>query len=76
MKNIFKIIVKTPDYEQEMFFDDQNRAERFINAMQHIMTDKGKEEVEFIKWVIECIDSDGDIMSAYSSVMDPFGKEQ
>ena len=67
MKNIFKVTVKTNDLNQELFFDDQNRAERFINAMNHIMTEKGKNEVEFIPEIVGCIDCDEDIINAYPS---------
>ena len=69
MKNIFKVTIKLPNDEQEVFFDDQNRAEKFINAMRQIMTDKGNKEVEFVPELIGCIDCDEDIISAYSSTM-------
>ena len=70
MKDLFKVTVKIGKTEQvELLFDDQSRAERFINATTQIMTQKGKEEVEFIPELVSVIDCDEDIIEAFSSAM-------
>lgn len=70
MKDLFKVTVKIGKKEQvELLFDDQNRAERFINATTQIMTSKGKKEVEFIPELVSVIDCDEDIIEAFSSAM-------
>ena len=70
MKDLFKVTVKIGKTEQvELLFDDQNRAERFINATTQIMTQKGKKEVQFIPEIVSVIDCDEDIIEAFSSAM-------
>jgi len=72
MKNIFKVTIKLPNDEQEVFFDDQNRAEKFINAMRQIMTDKGNKEVEFVPELIDNIEIDGIDTKDYPDFCDAF----
>jgi hypothetical protein len=68
MKDLFKVTVKIGKTKQvELLFDDQNRAERFINATTQIMTQKGKKEVEFIPELVSVIDCDKDVIEAFSS---------
>jgi hypothetical protein len=69
MKDLFKVTVKVSETEKvELLFDDQDRAERFVNATTQIMTEKGKKEVEFIT-ELEClIDSDEDIIKAFGNL--------
>ena len=70
MKDLFKVTVKIGKTEQvELLFDDQSRAERFINATIQIMTQKGKKEVEFIPELVSVIDCDEDVIEAFSSAM-------
>lgn len=70
MKDLFKVTVKIGKTEQvELLFDDQSRAERFINATTQIMTKKGKKEVKFIPEIASLIDCDEDIIEAFLSSM-------
>jgi hypothetical protein len=70
MKDLFKVTVKIGKTEQvELLFDDQSRAERFINATTQIMTPKGKKEVEFIPELVSVIDCDEDVIEAFSSAI-------
>jgi hypothetical protein len=70
MKYLFKVTVKIWEVEQvELLFDDQSRAERFINAITQIMTKKGKKEVKFIPEIASVIDCDEDVIEAFSSLM-------
>ena len=70
MKDLFKVTVKIGKTEQvELLFDDQSRAEGFINATTQIMTQKGKKEVEFIPELVSVIDCDEDVIEAFSSAM-------
>jgi vacuolar-type H+-ATPase subunit D/Vma8 len=70
MRDIFKLTVKIEKKEQvELLFDDQDRAERFINALTQILTPKGKKEIEFIRERAQVIDCDDDVIKAFSSVM-------
>jgi hypothetical protein len=71
MKDLFKVTVKIGKTKQvELLFDDQNRAERFINATTQIMTQKGKKEVEFIPELVSVIDCDKDVIEAFSSAIE------
>lgn len=68
MKDLFKVTITFSETEKvELLFDDQDRAERFINATTQIMTQKGRKEVKFIT-EFEClIDSDEDIIEAFGA---------
>jgi len=66
MKNLFKVTTKVGSkHSIELFFDDQNRAERFIHATKQILNSDGRKSVEFEGEIIEVIDSDNDILNAY-----------
>ena len=69
MKVLFKVKIKIQKEELELFFDNQDRAERFINATTEIMTPKGKKSVEFTPELVSVIDCDEDVLEAYSSSM-------
>ena len=70
MKDLFKVTVKIGKIKQvELLFDDQNRAERFINSTIQVMTAKGKKEVEFTPELVSLIDCDEDVIEAFSSAI-------
>tara|TARA_R110002074_G_scaffold379772_3_gene558151 strand:+ start:3074 stop:3292 length:219 start_codon:yes stop_codon:yes gene_type:complete len=69
MKELFKVKIKIQKEEIELFFDNQDRAERFINATTEIMTSKGKKSVEFTPEIVSVIDCDEDVLESYSSAM-------
>ena len=70
MKNIYKVTAFIDkDAKAELFFDDQNRAERFINAITQILSDKGKNKVTFIPEIISLIDCDEDITRQFDIAM-------
>lgn len=65
MKDLFKITVKIPEENDlELFFDDKDRAERFIHAIQEIMNENGRKSVVLIPELVTLIDSDEDIINA------------
>lgn len=70
MKNLFKVTIKIGETEQtELFFDNQDRAERFIEATSKMLTSKGKKELEFVAQIVSVIDCDEDVTNAYSSAL-------
>lgn len=70
MINLFKITVriKSMDYNHPIFFNDKDRAERFVGMMQKLLTEKGAADLEFTPEIVECIDSDEDVLSVFESV--------
>lgn len=69
MQDIFKVTVKIKGTEPiYLLFDNQNRAERFINAITQILNKKGKKEVEFIPEIVSLITTDEEIVEAFKTI--------
>lgn len=69
MKRVFKVSVKIGKSKPlDVLFDDQDRANRFINALKGMLNEKGKKQVVLTPDVVELIDSDEDVLRAFSKV--------
>lgn len=70
MRNLFKVTVeiKTIPERVELFFDSQDRAERFMNMITGMLTDKGKDDVKISHEIASLIDCDEDVIKAFSKI--------
>ena len=65
MKFIFRVNVKIPEYREiNLYFDDPERAERLVSAVQQIMSEDGLKKVKFEYHKEAVIDSDQDVLDA------------
>lgn len=70
MKNIFKITATIAGEEIELFFDCQDRAERFTAATMQIIKPEARQLVKFKAEIVTMVDSDNDVISAFNSIFD------
>lgn len=69
MKIVFRVNIKIPEYrEMNLYFDDQERAERLVIAIQKLMNEDGLKKVKFEYHKEAVIVSDQDILDALKSV--------
>jgi len=64
MTDIFKLTYKVGNREFPLYFDSQDRAERFRNVILEIATDRNHPAVHPKAEIIKLIDSDADIVDA------------
>lgn len=45
MKQVFRLIVQIEDFESDLFFEDQNTAEKTLDILSNLLTDKAKKNL-------------------------------
>ena len=69
MKQVFRLIVKIEDIDVDLYFEDQNTAEKTVDFLTKQLTDKAKRKIKFVAEVHEVYSKD----SAIEQIMQNLG---
>lgn len=66
MKPLYKVtlIIKSENKSFEIYFDDQDRAERFMFSLESILNDEEKKDLQIDPEIVGLCDCDEDITDA------------
>lgn len=68
--NIYKVIMTYDEVEAFLYFDDEDRAKRYIKTMNALLTEKGKTEVDFQCYELSIMTDDNMVIEFFEKAFD------
>jgi len=58
MKQVFRLIVQIEDFEADLYFEDQDTAEKTLDFLSNLLTDKAKRKLNIVAEIHEVYSKD------------------